>query len=164
MLGDRASPLTLSLLQPRILLVDDVTLALADHDLAIRGFTSNTAFDFHAITRSSCMPSLSVDNSAFRHVIGAQLDLDLVPWKNPDVELSHPTADVGKDLLPILQLDFESSIWQRLGHNGIQGDLFFFGHALPGISESILFPFEPSHLNPGTRCNYASTGWLRSSG
>jgi hypothetical protein len=46
---------TLALLKPRILLVDDVTLSLADYDLAIRCPASNTAFNFHAFTRSLCV-------------------------------------------------------------------------------------------------------------
>ena len=129
-ISERASPLTLALLEPRILLVDDVTLSLSDHDLAIRCLASNTAFNFHAFTRSSLsMPSLAIDNSTFRHVIRTQLDLDLVPWKDADVELPHSTADVCEDLLSVFQLDLKSSVRQCLGNNCIKGDLFFFGHA-----------------------------------
>ena len=50
------------MLKPRILLVDDVTLSLSDHDLAIRCLASNTAFNFHAFTRSLCRSSLSIDD------------------------------------------------------------------------------------------------------
>ena len=116
-LESRSSRSTLALFQPRILLVDDVTLSFSDHDLTIRCLASNTAFNFHVITRSLCRSSLAVDDSAFRHVIRTQLDLDLIPWKNPDVELPHSTADVGEDVLPVFQLDLESGIWQGLGNN-----------------------------------------------
>jgi hypothetical protein len=71
---------------------------------------------------------LSVDDSSFAHVIRANFDLDGVSGKNANVELSHSTADVSKDLLTILQFNHELGIWQSLSYDRVEDDLFLFGH------------------------------------
>jgi len=48
---------TLPLLQPRVLLVDDETLALADNDLAVECLSFDAAPDFHGMLQ--CLLFLS---------------------------------------------------------------------------------------------------------
>src|ERR1017187_4151959 len=55
-------------------------------------------------------------------VIGAELDPDLVPDQDADVELAHLARGVGENVLPSLQLHLEHGVRQGLDHGGVHLD------------------------------------------
>jgi len=74
---------------------------------------------------------VSVYNPAFAQIIGAQLNLNLVAWKDADLEHPQFAGKIGKHLFPVLQAHLKCNRRQSLNH------LSCFYKVLIGISHEL---------------------------
>src|SRR5436309_10422525 len=63
------------------------------------------ARSLHSLAASDCQSFVAVGDAAAAQVVRRELDLDPVAWSDADVVHPHLPGDVGKHLVPILQLD-----------------------------------------------------------
>src|ERR1700739_421106 len=131
----------LTLLVPRIR-ADDHNPAMPADDPALAADLLHTRLDLHlpglscgAADQSRCAPSwfllVPVDNPPTTEVVGAQLDDDPVIGQDPGLLPPHPPADVGQDLVPVVQLHSEKGVRERLHYRSLNLDgAVFLGHAL----------------------------------
>ena len=47
---------------------------------------------------------MTVDDPAFRQVVGRHLEIDPVAWKNPDAVAAQAAGDVGEDDVSVIEL------------------------------------------------------------
>src|SRR6476660_10209183 len=74
---------------------------------------------------------VAVDDPTSREVVRRELHHDAVLGEDPDVVLAHLAADVGKDLVPVAQLDPEHRVRESLDDGALDLDhTFFFRHVL----------------------------------
>ena len=72
-----------------------------------------------------------VDNSTLGQIVGREFHADFVPGHNSDEVFSHPTSNVGQDLVPRLQFNTKTRIGKRLRYRAIDLKSFFFSHKFP---------------------------------
>src|ERR1700712_79925 len=86
---------------------------------------------------SSLLGSLvAVDDSAARQVVGRELHDDLVLGEDSDVVLTHLAADVREDLVPVLELDPEHGVRERLDDRAFDLDgTVLLGHCPPHVMD-----------------------------
>src|SRR5690606_3784571 len=72
----------------------------------------------------------SVNDAAFREVIGRQLDGDGIALQDADVVFSHLARDVRRHDVAVFELHTEGRVRQRLHHRAFHLDRVFFGHRL----------------------------------
>src|SRR3954452_4849673 len=97
-----------------------VTLVGADHahgtmpadHLALVAHFLDRRPDLHR-TDSLLVP---IGDTTTREVVRRELDLDLVAGSDTDVVHPHLPGDVSEHLVPVLQLDTEHGVRQRLDH------------------------------------------------
>ena len=70
---------------------------------------------------------VSVGDAATGKVVGRELDLDAVSGEDADVVHAHLSRDVGQHLVPVLELDPEHGIGQRLDDGALEDDRIFLG-------------------------------------
>src|SRR5699024_9855432 len=63
-------------------------------------------------------------------VIRRQLHYSTVLWENTDVVLTHLAGNVSKNLVPIIELDTEHCVWQRLDDATLYLNCAFLSHNL----------------------------------
>src|SRR5690606_5479058 len=63
-----------------------------------------------------------VDDPPTTQVIGAQFDDNPVVRQDPDVVHPHPSADVGQDLVPVVELHPEHGVRERLDYSAFDLD------------------------------------------
>src|SRR6185503_18370908 len=73
--------------------------------------------DGRTFMRSSLL--VPIGDAAAAEVVGRELDLHAVAREDPDVVHSHLPRDVGEDLVPVLELDAEHGVGQRLDHRSL---------------------------------------------
>src|SRR5215213_2455036 len=89
------------------------------------GFTLALTFT----TLSLCSEPVSDPSPA--QVVGAQLHLHPVTGQYSDVVHPHLAGDVRQHVVPVVQLDPELRVWQRLGHGAFNLYDVFFGQGPP---------------------------------
>src|SRR6478752_2241746 len=81
---------------------------------------------------------VAVDDPTSRKVVRRELHHDAVLGEDLDVVLAHLAADVGKDLVPVAQLDPEHRVRESLDDGALDLDhTFFFRHVLTSVSPAI---------------------------
>ena len=65
---------------------------------------------------------VAVDDASTREVVGRKLHDNAVLGKDTNVVLAHLSADVGENLVPVLQLDAEHRIGQRFDYPALDLD------------------------------------------
>ena len=68
---------------------------------------------------------MPVGDATAGEVIGAELDLDLVPGEDADVVLAHLSRDRREDVVTTVELDAEHRARQGLGDLTLDLDLLF---------------------------------------
>ena len=82
----------------------------------------------HCPSCSSDVLLVSVDDPPATKVVGAQFNDYPVVRKDSDVVHPHPSADVGQDLMAVIELHPEHSVRERLDHSALDLDgAVFFG-------------------------------------
>src|SRR3954470_12215971 len=61
-------------------------------------------------------------------VVRRQLDAHAIAGKDADAEAAHLARDVPEDRVPVVELDAEHRVRQRLHHLALELDLLFLGH------------------------------------
>jgi len=74
--------------------------------------------------RGSLVP---VGDAAATQVVWSELHLDAITRQDPDVVHSHLPRDVGEHLVPVLELDAEHGVGQRLDHRPLYQDRVVLG-------------------------------------
>src|SRR5690606_15628582 len=126
MVRGRRCESALPLLHAGVLLVDDVQLAAATHDLAIQRPPLDARFDLHGPAfralaggpagssssrkRAAAPRLVPVDDATLAQIIRAQLDGNLIAGQNPDEKLTHLAGHVGQDLVAVLQAYLEHGV------------------------------------------------------
>src|SRR5689334_4213054 len=70
---------------------------------------------------------VSIGDAPTRQVVRGELHLHLVAGSDADVVHSHLPGDVSKHLVPVLQLDTEHGVRQRLDHRSFDQDRVILG-------------------------------------
>src|SRR5699024_250901 len=73
---------------------------------------------------------VAVDDASAGQVIRRQLHHCAVLWENTDVVLTHLAGNVSKNLVPIIELDTEHCVWQRLDNATLYLNCAFLSHNL----------------------------------
>src|SRR5699024_468799 len=73
---------------------------------------------------------VAVDDASAGQVIRRQLHYNTVLWENADVVLTHLAGNVSKNLVPIIELDTEHCVWQRLDDATLYLNCAFLSHNL----------------------------------
>src|SRR3954468_1737411 len=89
---------------------------------------------------------VAVDDATAGQVVGRELHDHAVLGQDADVVLTHLAADVGEHPVPVLQLDPEHRIGQRLDDATLDLDgPVLLRHALDALPDSVvLVPFAPT--------------------
>ena len=75
---------------------------------------------------------MTVRNSTFGQVVGAQFDGYPVSGEDANEKLPHLSADVGEEFLPVFKTHFESCIGQSFDDFRVESDLVLLGHPVSG--------------------------------
>src|SRR3954465_7344926 len=93
---------------------------------------------------------VAVDDATAREVVGRQLHDHAVLGQDADVVLPHLAADVGEHPVPVLQLDPEPRVGQRLDDATLDLDgPVFLRHAVNALPDSVVL--EPLRAHGRTR-------------
>src|SRR3989338_2627833 len=104
--------LTLTLLMLRTLRADDHDPAFTPDNLAIAAHGLHGRAYFHTLKGLE-----SIDNPSFCQIIGADLDLDLIPGGEPNAVFPQFSCHMTQNHLPVLEFDPERSGRQVLLHD-----------------------------------------------
>src|SRR5699024_4765371 len=86
--------------------------------------------DWSSDVCSSDLLLVAVDDASAGQVIRRQLHYNTVLWENTDVVLTHLAGNVSKDLVPMIELDTEHCVWQRLDDAPLYLNCAFLRHHL----------------------------------
>src|SRR5438105_10290429 len=84
---------------------------------------------------SQCGPSaglasaVAITDAAAREVVRAHFDAYPIAKQDTDAEFAHLAARVGKQLVPVVELDLELRVGQRIHHCTVHLDGVVLGHA-----------------------------------
>src|SRR3984957_18579930 len=124
----------LALLVPGVR-ADHHDAAVAADDPALTADLLDARLDLHG----KLLLLVSVNDATAAEVIRAELYNHPIVGQDPDVVHPHLPADVGKYLVPVVQLHAEESIRQRLHHRAFDLDgAVFLGHILRASSCIVL--------------------------
>src|SRR5487761_1969726 len=68
---------------------------------------------------------VAVGDASTGHVVGRDLDLDLVPGQDADAVHAHLPRTVGEDGVPVLELHAEHGVGKRLDDGPLDGERVF---------------------------------------
>src|SRR5512132_4007692 len=88
-------------------------------------FTEGRTFTVPFLLVSSLL--VAVGDATPAEVVGGELDLHAVAGENPDVVHPHLPGDVCEHLVPVLELDAEHGVRQRLDYRSLHQDRVVFG-------------------------------------
>src|SRR3954449_8545587 len=165
----KSSPSALALLVPGVVADDHDPAVPADH-LALVTDLLHRRLDLHrcrpsfldraptapipgAMPREACAAErllVAVDDATAGQVVGRELHDHAVLGQDADVVLPHLAADVGEHPVPVLQLDPEHRIGQRLDDATLDLDgPVFLRHAVNALPDSVVL--EPLRAHGRTR-------------
>ena len=126
--------LALTRFQSWVFLVNNISFAFSNDDLAIFCSSFNTTFYFHVVLPLSsgglyCSSLMSICNSTFGHIVLAYLNGNFVTWKDTNVESSHFPADICEYFMSVFKLDFEPCVRQGFNNFRFERYFFFFCHS-----------------------------------
>lgn len=119
--------LSLPLLEPGILLVDDIQPSLSPHDLAICAALLDSCSYFHDISFSNLF--IPENYPPPREVIQAHFHTNLITREDPDIVHPHLPGNGGQYLMTVLQFYLEHGITQCFRDNSVLFDQRLFGHS-----------------------------------
>jgi hypothetical protein len=113
-----------------------VTRLLADHadvtgpsnDLALLTHWLDAGANFHVVSFSNCLERelfVAVGDAAASHVVGRNLNLDLVAGQNTDAVHAHFPRTVSENGVPVLQFDTEHRVGKWLDDGTLYGERVF---------------------------------------
>src|SRR5947207_84862 len=108
----RAITSTLTLLVARVL-TDDANRPVPADDLALLAHLLDGRTYLHALLACLLVP---VGDATPAQVVRSELDLHTVARQDPDVVHPHLPGDVREHLVPVLELDTEHGVRERLDH------------------------------------------------
>src|SRR5947209_1496642 len=79
-------------------------------------------------TKPARLSAAPVDDAAAREIIRRDLDFDAVAGDDADEVLAHAAGDVGDDFVPVVQLDAELRVGERLFDAAFGLDRLFLRH------------------------------------
>src|SRR4029077_9649114 len=77
--------------------------------------------------------AVAVDDAPTREVVRRQLDADAIARRDADEVAPHAPRRVRDELVPVLELDLEHRVRQRLGDDGVHHDRRLFLVAIVAI-------------------------------
>ena len=85
------------------------------------------------VPQSQPLPVAEGD-SPTRQIVRRELDDYTIPWQHANIVLTHLSAKVTEDGMPIVELDREHGVWKRLHYLPVHGDRVWIlpAHALLG--------------------------------
>jgi hypothetical protein len=141
------SRLTLALLVARVV-ADDHDATVPADDAALAADLLDARLDLHWVSSMQGHPRaakhgegnpsgvdygllVAVDDPAAGEIVGTQFNDNTVIGQDPDVVHPHLPADVSENLVPVVELDPEHGVRERLDDGAFDLDgPFFFGHVL----------------------------------
>src|SRR5262245_5812741 len=87
---------------------------------------------------------VSIGDAAAAEVVRRELDLHAVTGEDPDVVHAHLPRDVGEHLVPVLELDAEHGVGQRLDHRAL-----YQNRVILGLCQGLLTTY--THSRAATR-------------
>ena len=125
-------PLTLLVLRVR---ADDHHGPVAPDDLAVVASRLDGRSDLHEGPRIvRCLGTgllQSVGDASAGEVVGRELDPDAVTWQDPDEVHPQLAADVGEDVMPVLELDPEHRVREGLDDRAFDFYRVLLRHVVP---------------------------------
>src|SRR6266849_7267190 len=73
--------------------------------------------------------AVAITDAAARQVVRAHFDAYPIAEQDADAELAHLAARIGQQLMPVVELDFELRIGQRIDDGTVHLDGVVLGHA-----------------------------------
>src|SRR3954465_6896212 len=105
-----------------------------------------------------------VDDATAGQVVGRELHDHAVLGQDADVVLAHLAADVGEHPVPVLQLDPEHRVGQRLDDATLDLDgPVFLRHAVNALPDSVVLILTRPRVNPDGCARWLQNRWCRRS-
>src|SRR3712207_4205114 len=123
----------------------------------------------HFSSRTPCASAqrrslVPVDDATAGQVVGRELHDHAVLGQDADVVLAHLAADVGEHPVPVLQLDPEHRIGQRLDDATLDLDgPVLLRHAVHALPDSVVLVLTRPRVNPDGCVRWLQNKWCRRS-
>src|ERR1044071_6992800 len=102
-----------------------------------------------AIAARTARLPIPVANAAAREIVWAHLDANPIAKQDANAEFAHLAAGIGQQLVPVIELDFELRIGQRIDDGAVHLDGVVFGHE-PNLSSAAAADFGQTWAASGT--------------